>query len=342
MTIPAPSPQTIDHAWRAWIAENLALGSAAEPLVGVLVDKGFDPEEARHEVATAGASPYLDAARHLAQRVAKRDWSLEVQRRTRGLRYAGQTGIDRHDWLDRATFLRDYYSANRPVVITGQMAGWRAMHWTLESLAQRFADREVQVQTRRSANPRYEAESRHHHENMRFSDFMRRVLSGEESNDIYMTANNGSANAPALRELWDDIVQLPEYLDDRDPANLGFFWIGPAGTITPTHHDLTNNFMAQIIGRKRVHIVDGLEIPHMYNRLHVYSEVDLEHVDYDRFPLMRNVNILSYDLQPGELLFLPVGWWHQVRSLDVSITVTFTNFAFDNDFHSMYSTFHDV
>lgn len=57
MTIPAPSPQTIDHAWRAWIAENLALGSAAEPLVGVLVDNGFDPEEARHEVATAGAAP---------------------------------------------------------------------------------------------------------------------------------------------------------------------------------------------------------------------------------------------------------------------------------------------
>ena len=342
MTIPAPSPQTIDHAWRTWIATNLAQGSAAEPLVGVLVDNGFDPEEAQHEVKAAGASPYLDAARKLAQRVAKRDWSLKVQRKTRGLRYADQERIDRHDLLDRATFLRDYYSANRPVVITGQMSDWRAMNWTLESLAQRFADREVQVQTRRSTNPRYEAESRHHHENMRFSDFMRLVLNGKESNDIYMTANNGSANAPALRELWDDIVQVPEYLDDRDPGNLGFIWIGPAGTITPTHHDLTNNFMAQIIGRKRVHIVDGLEIPHMYNSLHVYSEVDLEHVDYDRFPLMRHVDILSYDLQPGELLFLPVGWWHQVRSLDVSITVTFTNFAFDNNFHSMYSTFHEV
>lgn len=342
MTSTDPAFQAFDRAWRCWIAENLAQGGAAETLVRVLVDNGFAAGEARHEVATAEASPYLDVARRLGHRVAKRDWSLAVQRKTRRLRYGGPAAIDRHDRLDRATFLRDYYSANRPVVITGRMADWRAMRWTPECLAGRLADREVQVQTRRLANPRYESESARHHETMRFADFMRRVTSGRESNDIYMTANNGGANAPALRELWDDIVQIPEYLDDRDPGNLGFFWIGPAGTITPAHHDLTNNFMAQIVGRKRVHLVDGLDIPRMYNHLHVYSEVDLEHIDYDRFPLMRDVDVLSYDLQPGELLFLPVGWWHQVRALDLSITVTFTNFVFDNDFHSIYSTFDAV
>ena len=342
MTSTDPAFQSFDRAWRCWIADNLVQGSPAESLVRVLVDNGFAAGDARREVATAEASPFLDVARRLGHRVAKRDWSLEVQRKTRRLRNEDRASIDRHDRLDRATFLRDYYSANRPVVVTGRMADWRAMRWTPEFLAQRFADREVQVQTRRLANPRYESESSRHHETMRFADFMRRVMSGQESNDIYMTANNSGANAPALRELWDDIVQVPEYLDDRDPANLGFFWIGPAGTITPTHHDLTNNFMAQILGRKRVHLVDGLDIPRMYNSLHVYSEVDLENIDYNRFPLMRGVNVRSYDLHPGELLFLPVGWWHQVRSLDLSITVTLTNFVFDNDFHSMYSTFQEV
>ncbi|MGK6320244.1 cupin-like domain-containing protein [Sphingomonas sp. DT-204] len=342
MRIDPVSFSTFDDAWRGWIAENLALGTARDSLFRTLIDNGFHPEEARQELDAADRSPYLHAARLLAGRVAKRDWSLDVQLRTKRLRDAGPRGIDRRHRLGREAFLRDYYSANRPVVITGRIEDWPAMRWTPEDLAARFADRLVQVQTKRTGPLPYESEVRRHHEVMRFADFMRHVLDEGESNETYMTANNGSANMSVLPELWDDIVQIPEYLDSRDPANRGFFWIGPTGTITPTHHDLTNNFMAQILGRKRVHLVDGLDIARMYNRLHVYSEVDLETIDYARFPLMRDVEVLQYDLQPGELLFLPVGWWHQVRALDVSVTVTFTNFLFDNDFHSVYSTYREV
>lgn len=34
--------------------------------------------------------------------------------------------------------------------------------------------------------------------------------------------------------------------------------------------------------------------------------------------------------EPGELLFVPVGWWHQVEALEPSISVTFTCFAYPN------------
>ena len=39
------------------------------------------------------------------------------------------------------------------------------------------------------------------------------------------------------------------------------------------------------------------------------------------------------------LLFLPVGWWHYVKGLSISMTVTFTNFVFANDFSSSDTTF---
>ena len=42
------------------------------------------------------------------------------------------------------------------------------------------------------------------------------------------------------------------------------------------------------------------------------------------------------------MLFLPVGWWHYVRGLDITITMTFTNFVFDNDFYSFYSTYGEI
>ncbi len=45
---------------------------------------------------------------------------------------------------------------------------------------------------------------------------------------------------------------------------------------------------------------------------------------------------LECEIGPGDALFLPIGWWHHVEALDVSISVSFTNFAADNDFFSDY------
>jgi ribosomal protein L16 Arg81 hydroxylase len=156
-----------------------------------------------------------------------------------------------------------------------------------------------------------------------------------------MTANNNSLNRQALREFWHDIIQIPEYLNADSPDN-GFFWFGPAGTRTPFHHDLTNNFMAQVIGRKRVRIFPAITLARMYNQLHCYTEVDGGEIDLERFPLLNDVPPLDCILHPGELLFLPIGCWHYVHGLDVSVTMSFINFRWKNDFSQHYHTYEDV
>ena len=136
-------------------------------------------------------------------------------------------------------------------------------------------------------------------------------------------------------------MQIPEYLDGRDPLG-GFFWMGPAGTITPFHHDLTNNFMAQVIGRKRVKIAPSWDIPLMHNHFHVYSRVDGRITPPRPQPRPGEAQILECILNPGEILFLPIGCLHFVEGIDISVTVSFTNFVFDNDFTSFYTTYHGV
>ena len=207
------APAEFDDTWRAWIAENLAHDAKPEDLLSALVFNSFHPADAQREIAKAKRSPYLHPARRLAQRVAKRDWCLDVQHKSRRFRTSSKPGIERRHKLSRADFLDDFYSANRPVVITGMMEDWPALLWSADHLRQRFADRLVQVQTGRDENPRYEIEAPRHEETMRLGDFMHRIVEIGECNDIYMTARNGSVNQVSLPELWDGIVQIPEYLE---------------------------------------------------------------------------------------------------------------------------------
>jgi hypothetical protein len=176
---------------------------------------------------------------------------------------------------------------------------------------------------------------------MRFSDFLERVRTAGVSNDFSMTANNNASHKGALPELWDDIIQIPEYLDGDAPQS-GFFWLGPAGTITPFHHDLTNTLMAQVIGRKRVKVVPSWDLPLMRNLYHVYCQVDGRFLPPSPHAGFRQPRVLECILNPSEILFLPVGCLHFVEGLDISATVSFTNFAFDNDFASFYTTYQTV
>lgn len=359
----ARSDRAVDADWRRWIAENVILGNDPNTIVQAMVREGFGQGVAVQEVQAALDHPYVQAASRLGTganrtaaaaaapapaagntdaRVKKRDWVLECYRRA-ARQASGFGQVPRVQKPSRQEFLDQYYSTNRPVVITGAMDDWPAMtRWTGEYLKGRFGDRTVEVQANRNSDANYELNQTKLKKEMRFGEFVDITETVGQTNNYYITANNSGKNKAALTELWDDIVLFPDYLRDDDPANRGFFWFGPKGTVTPLHHDLTNNFMAQVRGRKLVRLIAPPELPDLYNHRHCYSQVNLDAVDYDRFPLFREARVIDVTIGPGDLFFLPVGWWHYVRGLDISITMTFTNFVFDNDFYSFYKTYQDI
>jgi ribosomal protein L16 Arg81 hydroxylase len=116
-------------------------------------------------------------------------------------------------------------------------------------------------------------------------------------------------------------------------------WIGPPGAFTSLHHDLTNNFIVQVVGRKRVRLLPASEVGKLYNKRHVFSEIpNLENtsIDMDRFHRLAGAITYEVLLEPGDILFMPLAWWHQVPALDFSVTLTYTNFLWPNDAHLTY------
>jgi hypothetical protein len=265
--------------------------------------------------------------------LAKREWLLETLERQRDLAPAS-AGIEKRAGVSTDEFLERYYAANRPVILTGEMDSWPALtRWTPEYLRERLAGRLIEYQGARNDDPRFELDKDAHRREAPFDLFLDEITREGAGNDAYLTAYNSERNQAALAPLAGDVGRLDKFLDPAGPHPDGMPWIGPAGTFTPLHHDLTNNFIAQMRGRKRVLVMPASEVGRVYNAQHVFSEVgDLEAkaLDTVRFARLQGARVYQVLLEPGEILFMPLAWWHQVRSLDFSVTLTYTNFRWPN------------
>jgi len=119
--------------------------------------------------------------------------------------------------------------------------------------------------------------------------------------------------------------------DAKSSMNL---WLGPAGHVEPLHFDPFDGMLIQLLGRKTVRLFP----PEVSSYLHPFplwakvrpwfSQVTFSDEDCLRFPDSRIA--LSFvreaELGEGEALYIPAGWWHEVRSFAQSPTLSINQF----------------
>ncbi len=241
--------------------------------------------------------------------------------------------IERIPHVSGPEFLERFYVRNKPVIFTDLMDNWKARSlWNPQYFKEKYGHVTVGAQFNRESNQQYEWYRNKHQEMVLFGEFVDRVLQGGETNDYYMGAYNANFSREGLKGLLDDIGLFPEYLTDTKDINKIALWFGPGGAITPLHFDPLNTFLCQVYGRKRVRLIPPSQ-KHLlgaYGRF--FSNIDLENPNVERYPQLKELDIIELIIGPGDVLFLPVGWWHQVRSLEVSISISYLNLAFENTF----------
>ena len=235
--------------------------------------------------------------------------------------------IERRRNLSGAEFRSRYLQSRRPVIIEGGMEDWPARRlWSKQYLvAVVGAERQVEVMAERESDPNFEIKCDSHRTQMAFATFADMAFSDRVSNNAYMVANNQFlTSSPGLR-LLQDVPAMAELLDPDELLGRVFFWFGPGGTITPLHYDVLDIILCQVKGHKRMRLFAPEQKPHLYNSVGVFSEVNVDRPDFVRYPLYRHAVPDEIVLAPGEMIFLPEGHWHQVVSLESSISVSFTN-----------------
>lgn len=318
--------QRFHSGWVEWIISNLVAGADPGHLVQAMRKSGFSETFANARLRQYEQSRTIQAAHKVVAIQRKGADILDALAR---LEHRSPFGKKVEAVLDltAADFYREYFFQNRPVLLRGLTANWKAMElWTPEYFANRFGDCEVEVTTGRNNDPAHEYNRAQHKTQIKMRDYVQMVVEGGETNDYYLVAQNYLLNRPEFRELHGHISMPDGYLDPSNMKGRVRAWFGPKGTISQLHHDPAPVLLAQIYGRKQVKLISPYHLASVSDDGDWLSPLDLDNPDFTKLPKMRNVDVLEVTLAPGELLFVPLAWWHWVKALDVSISLSLDNF----------------
>jgi len=245
--------------------------------------------------------------------------------------------IPRTSGLTEATFLAEHVRGNAPVIVTDAMTDWRTPgRWEPDHLRRTVGDMEVQVYDdlftlvdledlsayldRNFDRPEGMASTEYVRAYVRFKDVdfswadrLFDALAADWGHPYFFPRDGFVLPRSKSGQSISPVADLFPYK--------GLF-ISGRGARTRLHRDpfCTEAVLCQFHGEKRVLFYE----PKHADALMSDGEfVDPEAVDHSRFPGFDAISP-AYDdvLRPGEILFIPSGWFHDVRTLSDSISIT--------------------
>jgi hypothetical protein len=108
--------------------------------------------------------------------------------------------------------------------------------------------------------------------------------------------------------------------------NIGFMFFGGKNTNVRLHYDIDNcNVLhTHFSGRKKVTLF-APEYSELLYRLPftTHSLINAEKPDYDKYSALKYVKGLEFILDHGDTLFMPSGYWHQMKYIDAGFSVSY-------------------
>ncbi|XP_069107689.1 2-oxoglutarate and iron-dependent oxygenase JMJD4-like isoform X2 [Argopecten irradians] len=121
---------------------------------------------------------------------------------------------------------------------------------------------------------------------------------------------------------------MNEFWDSRADSDddYRFVYMGPKGTWTPFHADVFRSYSwsANICGRKRwIFIAPGEEDKYRNKFGNLVYDINSDELnDLDNYPhYSRSAHRIEVIQEPGEVIFVPSGWHHQVHNLEDTISI---------------------
>ncbi len=213
--------------------------------------------------------------------------------------------VDKVSLIEQKDFSDSYFKPLRPLVIQDLAKSWPASKkWSPDFFREQYGNKQVKVY-----DDSFVAAGKHYMSKLKtisLKQYIDTIMTS--SQNLRMFLYNIKSEIP---ELVDDII-FPTLINGLS-RNFVFMFFGCKGSVTQMHFDIdmSHVFHTAMYGKKTVYL-----FPYEQGKnLHRYpftcrSYVDVERPDFEQYPGLKHAQGYKVELEPGETLYIPSGYWH--------------------------------
>lgn len=220
--------------------------------------------------------------------------------------------IKRVSTITKEDFLEKYFKPQIPVVIEHQIEDWPAYKkWDLDYMAKLAGDKTVPLYDNRPVS--HKDGFNEPHAQMKMSEYVELLKAEPTKYRIF---------------LWNILKEVPELQKDYRYPDFGLklmkglpmLFFGGRDSYTFMHYDidLANIFHFHFQGKKQVILFDQKQNDYLYKipfSLITREDIDFANPDYEKWPALKQAKGFITNLEHGNILYMPEGYWHYMRYL---------------------------
>ncbi|GGF80806.1 cupin-like domain-containing protein [Wenyingzhuangia marina] len=232
--------------------------------------------------------------------------------------------IDVLSEMSKEEFIQNYFKPQKPVIVKNYSKDWPAFNkWSLAYMKEIAGDKIVPLYDDRPVDPKAKFNSPH--SKMKMSDYVDLLKKEPTKFRIF---------------LWNILKEIPVLQDDFKYPDVGLTFIKSLPTLffggydsyTFMHYDidLANIFHFHFEGKKQCILFDQQQNKYMYkvpNSLMTLREIDFSNPDLEKFPALKNASGYIANLEHGDMLYIPEGYWHYMKYITPGFSMSLRTIA---------------
>lgn len=214
--------------------------------------------------------------------------------------------------ISKEDFIKNYFKPQKPVVIEQFIEDWPAYSkWSLDYMKEVAGDKTVPLYDDRPVD--YKDGFNQAHATMKMSDYVDLLKRKPTKYRIF---------------LWNILKEVPQLQKDYSYPDFGLklmkglpmLFFGGKNSHTFMHYDidLANIFHFHFEGKKQCILFDQDQNEYLYKIPHsliVREDIDFSNPDFEKWPALQHAKGYITELNHGEVLYMPEGYWHYMKYL---------------------------
>jgi len=232
--------------------------------------------------------------------------------------------IETRESISKEEFVQEFLKKQKPVVIKQFSKNWPAYKkWNLEFIKEIAGDKKVPLYDNRpvDANEKFN----HPHAYMQMHAYIDLLKKEPTEYRIF---------------LWNILKEIPQLQKDFKYPDLGVSFLKKMPTLffggfksyTFMHYDLdlANIFHFHFEGKKECILFDQEQTKYLYkipNALMAHRDIDFSNPDLEKWPALKNAKGYIANLEHGDMLYIPEGYWHYMKYLTPGFSMSLRSIA---------------